>query len=185
MSSNTSPKAVDQMAAPGLNRAAFLDRDGVIIRDFGYVSDPRLLEFMPGAADAIRRLNELGYLVIVATNQSGIARGYFTVEDLSTFHRHMLKGLSEAGARIDDIFWCPYHPDGIVPEFARDHDDRKPGSGMLVRAIARHGVDPERSFMIGDKESDVAAARGAGMEGHLYDANEPLDRFVGRIVGFG
>lgn len=164
-----------------LRPTAFLDRDGVLNVDHGYVHRPEMLELMPGAAAAVRRLNEHGYQVIVATNQSGVARGYYALDDVHRFNAALRERLAEHGARIDAFYLAPYHPDGVVAEYARDHDDRKPGSGMLRRAMAEWPVDPGRSFLIGDKDSDVEAARGAGIPGHLYDGGD-LDAAVRALL---
>jgi D-glycero-D-manno-heptose 1,7-bisphosphate phosphatase len=162
--------------------AVFLDRDGVIVVDHGYAYRPEDMNFIAGAPQAIRHLNDSGFLVIVVTNQSGIARGYFTVPQLESFHAHMARELAAQNARLDDIFWCPYHPDGVVAEFARDHVDRKPGPGMILSAAARHGIDLERSFLIGDRDTDVAAAAAAGVVGHLFSSDQNLDDFVRTIL---
>jgi mannose-6-phosphate isomerase len=164
-----------------LRPAAFLDRDGVLNVDHGYVHRLEALDLMPGAAAAVRRLNEAGYLVIVATNQSGVARGYYTLDDAHRFNAALRARLAEAGARIDAFYLAPYHPDGVVAEYARDHDDRKPGSGMLRRALAEWPIDAARAFLVGDKDSDLEAARRAGIEGYLYRGGD-LDAFVGKVL---
>ena len=151
--------------AGGRRPAAFLDRDGVINVDFGYVARIEDLVFTPTAAEGIRALNEAGYPVLVVSNQSGVARGLFTTAEVDRFHRHMQQELAERGARIDAFYYCPFHRDGVVAEFARDHADRKPEPGMLLRAIRDWSVAPESSFMIGDKRSDIEAAAKAGIHG--------------------
>ena len=151
--------------------AAFLDRDGVINIDHGYVFRPEALAFTPTAIAAIRALNQSGYLVIVVTNQSGVARGLFGSSDVDQFHAHMQHQLAAGGARVDAFYYCPFHPDGTVPAFAREHEDRKPNPGMLLRAIRDWNIDPARSFMIGDKASDVEGAKRAGVHGVRVAAN--------------
>ena len=148
-----------------LRPAAFLDRDGVINLDVGYAFRPEQLAFTPTAAEGIRLFNAAGWLVIVVTNQSGVARGLYGVAEVEAFHRHMQARLAESGAYIDAFYYAPWHPDGIVAEWAMAHEDRKPGAGMIERAIREWPVDRNRSVLIGDKERDVAAARAAGIAG--------------------
>lgn len=151
--------------------AAFLDRDGVINVDRGYTHAPDALEFTPTAIEGIKLLNEAGYRVLVVTNQSGVARGFYGTADVEAFHACMNAALAAEGAHIDEFYYCPYHPDGIVAEFAVEHDDRKPGAGMLRRAMRDWNVQQEGSFMIGDKPSDAEAAAAAGIPSLLIQAD--------------
>lgn len=152
-------------------RAAFLDRDGVINVDNGFTYRPGDLAFTPTALEGIRTLNDAGYLVIVVTNQSGVARGLYREEDIAIFHRRMQEELGRHRAHIDAFYHCPYHPEGTVAAYARDHEDRKPGIGMLLRAIREWHIDREASFMIGDRQSDADAAAAAGIACRLVPAN--------------
>ncbi len=161
--------------------AAFLDRDGVLNVDTGYCFEPDKLEFIPGAIEAVRRLNDSGHLVLVVTNQSGIARGYYTLDDAHRFNRAMQHRLALHGAHVDRFYLAPYHPDGVVPRYALAHDDRKPGIGMIERAFAEWPIDKERSFVIGDKPSDMEAARRAGLRGFAFDGGS-LDELVKTIL---
>ena len=145
--------------------AAFLDRDGTIIRDASYIRDPKDVELLPAAADAIRRLNERGVAVIVVTNQSGIARGWLTAEDYGRVRARVDELVAAAGARIDDSYMCPHHPDITGP-----CDCRKPGIALYAQAIAEHGLDPDRSLFVGDRWRDVAPAAPLGGLGILLDA---------------
>lgn len=154
-----------------IRRAAFLDRDGVINVDFGYTHRPEDLAFTPTAIEAIRLLNEAGYWVVVVTNQSGVARGLYGVSDIDRFHARMQDVLAQRGARIDAFYYCPYHPEGSVAEYASDHEDRKPRPGMLLRAMRDLPIEREGSFMIGDKPSDAAAASAAGIQSMLLPSN--------------
>ena len=161
--------------------AAFLDRDGVLIEDVGYPHREDQLRLIPGAARAVRELNDAGYLVVVVTNQSGVARGYFTEATMHAFNALVVDRLRQAGAAIDAVYASPFHADGVVPEYTHpDHPDRKPNPGMLLRAIAEHGIDPARSLMIGDQPSDMEAARRAGVAGHLFPGGS-LSEFVSGI----
>jgi D-glycero-D-manno-heptose 1,7-bisphosphate phosphatase len=163
--------------------AAFLDRDGVLNVDLGYVHRVENLKWVPGAQAAVRRLNEAGYLVIVATNQSGIGRGYYDEAAMQAVHDQLAADLAVAGARIDAFYFCPSHEDAVEDRYRHaDHPDRKPNPGMLLKAMRDFSVDGARSFMIGDKPSDMEAARRAGLTGHLFEGGD-LDVFVKRVLG--
>jgi len=148
-----------------MRKACFFDRDGVIIEEADYISDPALVRLCPFAADAIRAMHDAGRLVIVVSNQSGIARGYFTESDLRAVEARMNELLAEAGVKIDAAYYCFHHKKGIVPEYAIDCDCRKPKPGMLLRAAKDLDIDLAASFMIGDKESDLEAGLNAGCRG--------------------
>jgi D-glycero-D-manno-heptose 1,7-bisphosphate phosphatase len=151
--------------------AAFLDRDGVINVDHGYTVQPDDLVLTSTATAGIRALNDAGYLVIVVTNQSGVARGLYRTTDVERFHSALQDRLAAGGAHIDAFYYCAYHPDGSVAEFASDHDDRKPRPGMLLRAMREWPIRIDGSFMIGDKASDMEAAAAAGVPGIRVPAN--------------
>ncbi len=167
-SSDAAPKAA-ALTSPmtPLKKAAFLDRDGVINLDRAYVHQWDEFEFVPGAVDAMRRLREAGYVLIVVTNQSGLARGMYTEAQFQTLTAHMRAALKEAGAEVEAVYHCPHHPKGTVPALAVDCDCRKPEPGMILQAAREHGLSLADSFMVGDKPSDIEAARAAGV-GRAY-----------------
>lgn len=163
--------------------AVFLDRDGVLIEDSGYPHLDEHLVLIPGAAEAVRRLNQAGYLAVVVTNQSGVARGMFTEERMHAFNRLVVRRLAAGGGRIGAVYACPFHAEAQVEQYRHpDHPDRKPNPGMLLRAIAEHGIDPARSFMIGDQPSDMEAARRAGVAAFRFEGGD-LDDFVKELLG--
>lgn len=150
--------------------AAFLDRDGVLNVDHGYTFKPDDLKLMPTAAAAVRLLNEARYYVFVVSNQSGVARGFFTEAAVKSFNVHMRDALLADGARIDAFYYCPHHPNGVIKELAIQCRCRKPQPGMLEQAARDWPIDLSRSFLIGDKDDDMAAARAFHIRGVKFDA---------------
>jgi D-glycero-D-manno-heptose 1,7-bisphosphate phosphatase len=160
-------------AVKDLRAAVFFDRDGVLNIDHGYVGELSRFEWVTGARQAIAAVNRAGRLAIVITNQSGVARGMFTEADVAGLHAAMQADLATIGARIDAFYICPYHADARIPAFRHpDHPDRKPNPGMVLRAIADWDIDPGRSMLIGDKESDMEAAHRAGVSGLLFEGGD-------------
>lgn len=171
------------MTTPALVPAVFFDRDGVLNEDTAYPHLEEHLILIPGAADAIRRLNGLGYMAVIVTNQSGVARQLFTIDQMHAFNDLVVRRLGVKGARIGAVYSCPFHSDGSDPAWIHpDHPDRKPNPGMILRAIEEHRIDPARSFMIGDRQSDLEAARRAGIPGFLFTGGN-LDDFVSELLG--
>ncbi|MDR0766766.1 MAG: D-glycero-beta-D-manno-heptose 1,7-bisphosphate 7-phosphatase [Odoribacteraceae bacterium] len=164
-----------------MNRAVFLDRDGTINsnKDHYYVYRPADFEFNPGVVDGIRRLNEAGYLVIVVTNQGGVARGIYGTRDVEALHAYMREELGKRGARVDAIYYCPHH-ESVAPCRCR-----KPSPYMIEQAIERFDIDPALSCMIGDSPRDMEAARAAGVTGILVQKNSDITPVIDRVLGEG
>jgi D,D-heptose 1,7-bisphosphate phosphatase len=154
--------------------AVFLDRDGVINVDHGYVHRPDQIEWVSGAIESIRRLNDLGYCVVVVTNQAGVAHGHYDEDSVVALHAWMREQLAAQGAVVDAFYHCPYHPEGVVAAYRRNHIDRKPGPGMILRAFSEFAIDRDASFLIGDRASDLAAAQAAGIPGFLFGGGDLL-----------
>ena len=144
-------------------KAAFLDRDGVINIDHAYVHKPEEFQFIDGVFDACRKLQAMGYLLIIATNQSGIGRGYYTESDFEVLCDWMRTEFKREGISITDIFFCPHHPEKAQGAYRLDCDCRKPKPGMLLSAQKKWNVDMQASLMVGDKAADMQAALAAGI----------------------
>ena len=169
-------------ALTGPRPAAFFDRDGVFNVDQGYTHRVEGIEWIAGGPRAVRRLNDLGYLVIIVTNQSGIGRGYYDEVAMHAVHDALRAHLAEAGGHIDAIYFAPHHEEAALEQYRHpDPPDRKPNPGMLLKAMTDFAIDKERSFLIGDKPSDLEAARRAGIAGHLFVGHD-LDVMVRAIV---
>jgi D-glycero-D-manno-heptose 1,7-bisphosphate phosphatase len=153
-------------------KAAFIDRDGVINLDRGYVHRWEDFEFVPGAVDAMRRLGSAGYALVVVTNQSGIARGLYDEHDVEVLGAKLREHLARENVHLAAIEYCPHLPEGSVPAFARTCDCRKPEPGMIVRAAQSLQLDLARSVLFGDKSSDIEAARRAGVSWHALLATD-------------
>ncbi len=150
------------MTSLPLRPAVFLDRDGTINEQMGYINHISRFHLLPGVAEAIRRLNEARIPVIVVTNQSGLARGYFPAELLTAVHEKMVTLLAEHGAHVDGIYICPHHPEAKREEYRVNCDCRKPKTGLLVQAAKDLGLDLVRSFVVGDRWSDLKTAANCG-----------------------
>ena len=157
--------------------AVFLDRDGVLNVERGYVHAPQEVEWVLGAKAAVKLLNDAGFYVFVVTNQAGVAKGLYGEEAVGALHRWMADELAAEGAWIDDWRYCPYHPEGNVAAYRAQHPWRKPNPGMLLDLLANWPVEREGSFLIGDKVSDIEAAAAAGVPGYLFEGGN-LAAFV-------
>jgi len=143
-------------------KVVFLDRDNTLIEDPGYINDPSQVKLLPGVGKALNQLNSMGYKLIVVSNQSGVARGIITETALKKIHQKLRDLLSHDNVLLDEIYCCPYHPEGVVPKYTKESDLRKPKPGMLLQAAEEMEIDFERSWMIGDAYCDVAAGAQAG-----------------------
>jgi len=152
--------------------ALFLDRDGVINIDHGYVDRVENWQWVTGAKACIARFKARGWFVFVITNQSGIAFDHYSEADMQAVHTHMRAGLHDAGTDVDAVYACPYHQDGTNLRYRKDSYDRKPKPGMLLQAMADFPVKREASFMIGDKQTDIQAAHAAGLGGFLFTGGD-------------
>ena len=147
--------------------AVFLDRDGTLLEEAGYLDRLERMVFFPYSVDAVRLLNRSGLAVVIITNQAGVARGIFKEAFVAEAHRHIAERLAAGGARIDGFYYCPHHPDGTVEGLRQDCDCRKPKPGMLTRAAEELGLDLSASFVVGDRWHDLEAGRRVGARGIL------------------
>ncbi len=155
------------------NIAVFFDRDGTLIHDPGYLNHPDQVQILEGVAEALKEFQLLGFKTVVASNQSGVARGLVTVEMLERIHDRLRELLAAKGATLDAIYYCPYHPEGTVPEYCQDSDWQKPKPGMLLAAAQEMDIDLSQSWMIGDSDRDVEAGRSAGCKTILIGSKPP------------
>jgi len=150
--------------------AIFFDRDGVLNEDRGYVGRIEDFRWIDGAREAVRRVNEAGLYAIVVTNQAGVARGFYSEDDVRKLHDWMNRDLAATGAHIDAFYYCPYHEEATIAAYrVADHPDRKPNPGMILRGLLDFDVEVGRAALIGDKASDVEAAGRAGIAARLFD----------------
>jgi D-glycero-D-manno-heptose 1,7-bisphosphate phosphatase len=178
---DTYGKAEQELPRHTCRPAVFFDRDGVLNVDHGHTSRVEDLEFIEGAAEAVRLAREAGYLTVVVSNQAGVAKGYYDEAAVGAFHRHMNAELRRQGTWIDAFYYCPFHPDGVVEAYRAVHPDRKPEPGMINRAIGDLRIDKHGSFLVGDAESDMLAAERAGIKSYRY-VSGPLDALVAEAL---
>ncbi len=162
---------------PEQNKAVFLDRDGVLNQEMGdYVC--RLEDFhILNNFEALKKLQDKGYLLLVATNQGGLAKGWYNEEELAKMHALLKNEYNKHGVKITDVFYCPHHPD-----FTGDCNCRKPKPGLLLQGIEKYNIDPSKSYFIGDRERDVEAGTAAGVKGLLINSDQPLIEVLDQIA---
>ena len=158
-----------------MKKVLFLDRDGVINVDTGYLYKVENLQWIDGVKEGLALAVAHGYDIIVVTNQSGIARGYYTEGDVCALHQYMNQELTTAGAPILHFYYCPHHQEGIVSQYTKTCNCRKPKPGMILQAMVDYDIDKNRSFLIGDSKRDVEAAHAAGLRGYLFTGGSMLD----------
>lgn len=169
----------------GQRPAVFLDRDGTINVEVGYLSRPEDFRLIDGSAGAIRRLNEAGFLVVVVSNQSGVARGYFGEDAVAKVNETMTRELEKLGARLDAIYYCPHFSDGVVEQYRRECDCRKPRPGMVRQAQKDFDLDMRRSYVVGDHRGDILLAKNVGVRSILVVTGhgaEELEKLRGEGV---
>jgi D-glycero-D-manno-heptose 1,7-bisphosphate phosphatase len=170
-----------ELAGQLRRRALFLDRDGVLNVDHGWVGTRDRWEWVPGALDAIRGATDRGWHVFVVTNQSGVARGHYSEADVEALHAWAAEQARKAGGTVDDVRFCPYHPEAPLAAYRQVSDWRKPAPGMILDLLRAWEVDPARAVLVGDQASDLAAAAAAGVAGHLFEGGD-LGRFVAPLL---
>ncbi len=168
-----------------LRPALFFDRDGVLNEDLDFVHRPDQVRWIAGAQQAIRFLNQAGYLVFVVTNQSGIGRGYFSAETVENLHHWMQSELTASGARIDEFVYCPHHPEAAVAAYRQICSCRKPRPGMILDLLGRWPVDPGRSLLIGDQPRDLQAAEAAGLAAARFEHGNLYDFLLSQLAQLG
>ena len=159
--------------------AAFLDRDGVINLDHGHVGKYENIDYVKGVFNAVRILNHNNYRVFIVTNQAGIAKGLYSEDDFYDCMNKIKHDFAKNGAYFDDIMFCPYHKDALNKKYYQpNHPDRKPNPGMLVKLIDKWPTKLSKSFMVGDRDTDILAATSLGLNSFLFENNIPLDSFI-------
>tara|TARA_Y100000768_G_C23981953_1_gene686383 strand:- start:1104 stop:1613 length:510 start_codon:yes stop_codon:yes gene_type:complete len=157
------------------------DRDGVLIKNYGYIINKNKIKWLKGAINAIKILNDKKIKVVIVTNQSGVARGYFDENQLNQFHKYMNSIIKKYKAKIDQFFYCPYHPKGKIKKYSKKSNLRKPNNGMLVKALKKYNLKPSDCFMIGDQKSDYLSAKKTKIP-FEYKKNYSLEKQVNNIL---
>ncbi|MDX1664729.1 MAG: HAD family hydrolase [Candidatus Promineifilaceae bacterium] len=157
-------------------KTVFLDKDGTLIPNIPYNVDPELISWAPGAARALQELHKAGYRLIVITNQSGVARGFFDEGALAAVEARLREMMTQLGVRLSAFYYCPHHVEGMVERYSFACDCRKPEPGMLLRAMQEHGIDPHEAWYVGDFLSDIEAGRRAGCRTVLVTSEDEMPR---------
>lgn len=147
-----------------MEKCVFLDRDGVLIEDVGYLKNPDNIVLLPNTIAALKNLKKIGFLLIIVTNQAGVAKGFFTLNDLEKVHERLIGIYKDNGIEIDDLYFCPHHKDGAVKPYNIGCSCRKPDIGMITGGVEKFGIDIGKSFMVGDKDSDILLAKNSGLK---------------------
>jgi D-glycero-D-manno-heptose 1,7-bisphosphate phosphatase len=171
MSRATSAWQIDPISGPPASTAAFLDKDGTLMEDIPYNSDPQKFVFAPGVVKGLRHLSQAGFRLLVISNQSGVARGIFPKVALEPMEEKLRQMFESEGLKLDGVYWCPHHPEGNHPEWAVECDCRKPAPGMIKKAATDLNIHLASSWMIGDRDSDIGAAKNAGCRGALLTSS--------------
>lgn len=160
----------------------FLDRDGIINEDRkDFVKTRNEFRFVPGIIDSIKKLNENGFEIIIVTNQSGVAGGFYTEKDLNEIHENMLEQMGKKDATVKDIFYCPHHPQGKVDKYRKICDCRKPKPGLILKAAKKYNIDPSETWMIGDSERNIEAGRRAGCRTIRIEGDKGIEGVIENI----
>ncbi len=162
-----------------MKKCVFLDRDGVLIKDVGYLKNPDDIILIPQTIEALKDLKKIGFLLIIVTNQAGIAKGFFTMDDLERVNKKLMKVYETSGIIIDDLYFCPHHENGSVEPYNIKCSCRKPDLGMVVKGVEKFDVDINKSFMVGDKDSDILLAKNSGLrsfyvENSMYEHDKNI-----------
>lgn len=167
------------------NKCVFLDRDGVLIKDVGYLKNPEDIIIMPNSIEALKILKTAGFLLIIVTNQAGIAKGFFNTDELRAVNNKLLKIYEDNGVIIDDLYFCPHHENGTVEPYNIKCTCRKPETGMVLKGAEKFNIDTGKSFMVGDKDSDILLAKNSGLKSfyirnsmYEHDGNIAPDYYV-------
>jgi len=158
-----------------MNKAVFFDRDGVLNEEVGYLFEVEKFRWIDGAVDSIKFCNEKNFLVIVVTNQSGVARNFYTEDDVKKIHDFMQTDLKKFSAHIDAFYYCPHHPEGVVEKYKKICDCRKPKPGMILQAAKDFDIDLKQSILFGDSQRDIEAANNAGVKGIFFSGGNLFD----------
>jgi D,D-heptose 1,7-bisphosphate phosphatase len=164
-----------------MNKAVFIDRDGTLIKDIPYNAEPAFIQFLPQAIEALVKLKKNNFLLILVSNQSGVARGFFTIDDVEKMHGAIQQQLSQHNIQFDAMYYCPHHPDGKIQKYKIECDCRKPKPGLILQATSEHGIDLSNSWMIGDILNDVEAGNAAGCKAILLDNGNETEWILNEI----